>query len=232
MAGPAAGTLTYQSGVAVTSRGVKQLKAYATSTGTDTALVYGSSGDDRFYGLEIYSIVYYGPGSTWQIYARSFETTTVDGGTTDAATGGATGGSDVSYLYDSTTDDHFVGGPSAARLTYQGGLAVESRRIKQLYAYATAGGNDTATLYGSSASDRFYGQELTSVAYYNGDLGWKNYLRSFDSVTIEGDTTDASTGGVLGPAAATSRIFTTAQGTTVLLRVHWRARSRTRAGRR
>ena len=171
--------------------------------------MYGSSGDDRFYGLEIYSIIYYGPDSTWSSYARGFETTTVDGGASDAATGAAAGGSDVSYLYDSVTDDSFVGGPLAGRMTYQSGMVIESRRIKQVYAYSTAGGYDTATVYGSSAGDSFYGQELVSVMYYGGDAGWKHYLRSFERVTADVTVTDATTGAMPG-GTDEARLYDTA----------------------
>jgi hypothetical protein len=208
--GPLASKLTYESGVAVESRGVKQVYAYATAGGNDTATLYGSSGGDTFYGGQsagVSAMVYNGDVQ-WKSYLQSFDSVTFDGGETDPDTGGAPGGDDVSNLYDSSTSDSFVGGPLASKLTYESGAAVESRRVKRVYVYAMKGGNDTALLYGSSGSDTFSGGQSAGVStmVYDGDAHWKTYLQGFDSVTADVTVDDTATGWSTG-GTDTARLY-------------------------
>ena len=146
--------------------------------GTDSAELYGSSGDDVLSAR---------PGdvtlSSNGFLARitGFESVTAKG----------EGGNDVARLYDSAGNDAFEAQPGSARMT-SGSVVNTAESFRYVIAYAMAGGTaDTAVLRGSAGNDTFVGEgPVGSAPAWASLAGAGNvyYVRAvgFDSVTAKG----------------------------------------------
>jgi ELWxxDGT repeat protein len=89
------------------------------------------------------------------------------------------GGADVAYLYDSSGDDTFQGGPVTTTLS--GTTFTNSTTdVATVHAISTAGGNDTAELSDSAGNDAF--RTYPSVASMEG-TGFNRRVKGFDRVT-------------------------------------------------
>jgi predicted outer membrane repeat protein len=159
------------------ANGFDQTYAYAIRGGDDTALMMGSGLFDLFTSKRTYSTLKHRDGFYFN-YATGFDKVTAD-------VSGGTGG-DLAFLYDDTTDDVFVAGPTLATLDYDatGSSGVDTTVIgfDEVYAYADNGGNDTAILTGGEGLDRF--TSLPTYSYLKADDDtYFNYARGFDAVT-------------------------------------------------
>lgn len=157
------------SGFRFIANGFGNVAAYA-STGTDTAVFYDSSGDDRFYSTENYGLMR-GPNDNFYNYAEGFDTNYAYS---------QNGGTDYAYFYDSSGADRFYStetyglmrGPSDNFYNYAEGF-------DRNYAYAQNGGNDMAYFYDSSGDDRFYSTNTYGLMRGPSD-NFYNYAEGFD----------------------------------------------------
>ena len=104
--------------------------AYATGGGNDTAVLFGSGGDDIFVGRSDYSRMI---GPTFNYRAKLFENVYGNAGA---------GGNDQAFLYDSEGDDLLETSGRSAKMSY-GPTWVEAVRFAWVQANSNSGGNDT-----------------------------------------------------------------------------------------
>jgi microcystin-dependent protein len=149
----------------VTATGFPEVYAYAEDGGTDAAILHGSSGIDKFYGLTNYSYLRAGDYSYFN-YVRGFDTIRAN----------ASGSDDVAFLYDSDGDDTLTVTPTstAFQLIPTVGTPVVNTAadFDQVHAYAsTGGGNDLALIYDSSGNDVYTATPTTAVIDFNATPG-------------------------------------------------------------
>ncbi len=147
---------------------------YATSGGTDTASLTGSTGDDVFYSREIYSILRDAASSAYQFYVGAFGAVEADGN------GGA---GDVAYLYGSANNDALDLTVGSSTMTRAGSSTAVATDFANVNGYAVAGGTDTATLTGSTGSDKFTGKETYAYMKNDGGTDYTLYADKFSEVT-------------------------------------------------
>jgi hypothetical protein len=146
----------------VTARGVEDVRV--TGDASDTARLYDTNGNERFFGRSASS--YMIGGDFYHDVARF-----------GRAYGYATaGGMDRAFLYDSADSDTFYGRPTYSYLEGPGFYNYASS-FDQVYAYATAGGADNALLFDSPGDEIFYGRPtysyLEGAAFYNYASGFE-----------------------------------------------------------
>ena len=159
------------------AKGFDQSYSYATSGGTDQAILTGSAGNDRFTAKQTYGNMK-GPTGTFFNYATGFDHVIGD------ASVGA--GTDKAVLYDSATNDLLTADPTQATLDYDTtvspGVDVTAQDFDEVYVYSQNGGTDMAVLTGSAGADRFTAQVAFSYLKAN-DNSYYNYVNGFDAVT-------------------------------------------------
>ena len=161
------GTMTWEGGGGFDLANLAKVYAYS-SGGNDTATLYSTSGNDKFYLKQADATVV---GDGFYSYAKRF---TVTINNTDHA-----GGVDLAYMYDSAGDDTFVADSNRGTMTWEGGGGFDLANLAKVYAYSS-GGNDTATLYSTSGNDKFYLKQADATVV--GD-GFYSYAKRF-TVTI------------------------------------------------
>jgi hypothetical protein len=186
-AGPTQATLDYDAtgspGVDTTAIGFDQVYAYAERGGNDSAILTGSTGVDKYFGLATYSYLKADDNSYFN-YARGF----------DAVTANAVGTGDLAFMYDSNGDDILDADSAFATFTLNptvGGQVVNTAAaFDQVYGYASGGGTDTANLTGTSGADAFKGDTDWGYLRSKGSSDYFNYVRYFDNVFADPGDTD------------------------------------------
>jgi hypothetical protein len=179
IAGPTQATLDYDAtgtpGIDTTAIGFGEVYAYAENGGNDTAILNGSSGVDKYYGLPAYSYIKAADESYFN-YARGF----------DAVTANAVGAGDLAFLYGSNGDDVFNAGSASATFTLNptvGGQVLNTAAaFDQVYGYASGGGTDTANLTGTTGADTLTADADWGILRSTGASDYFNYVRYFDEV--------------------------------------------------
>jgi len=136
----------------------------------DKATFFGTAGNDVYYGLPQYTLMY---GAGYYNQVTGYGQAAVNGN----------GGSDVAVLFDSAGDDTFVTGPTGTILT-GAGYANIVVNIGSIYALGSTG-NDAATFFDTAIDDVFYG--MTAVSVMVGS-GYFTETVSFDTVLVIGST--------------------------------------------
>ena len=154
---------------------------YATSGGTDTASLTGSTGDDVFYSREIYSILRDAAGTAYQFYVGAFDTV-------EAYAGGGAG--DTAYLYGSAGNDTLDLSVDSSTMARSGSSTAVANEFAAVNGYAVAGGTDTATLTGSTGADTFLGKETYGYMENDGGVAYSLYADKFSEVTAYGNGGD------------------------------------------
>ena len=187
-AGPTQATIDYDAtpgspDIDTTAIGFGEVYAYADFGGNDTAILNGSTGVDKFYGLTSYSYIKANDNSFYA-YARGF----------DAVTANAVGSGDLAFMYGSDGDDLFDAGSESATFTLNptsGSQIVNTASaFDQVYGYATGGGTDAANLTGTTADDYFKGDADWGYLRSKGSNDYFNYVRYFDEVFADPGDTD------------------------------------------
>ncbi len=153
------------------------LYGFATSGGTDTASLTGSTGNDVFYSRESYSILRDAASSAYQFYVGDFSTVEAHGN------GGA---GDIAYLYGSTSDDTLELTVGSSSMTRAGSTTAVATDFANVNGYAVAGGTDTAILTGTTGSDKFTGKETYAYMENDGGVDYTLYADKFSEVTAYG----------------------------------------------
>ncbi len=155
-AGPTSATMT-ETGAVHVVKNFRNVLAYATSGGTDTATLTAALGDSQHFNIldanPTYTSLSGTAGSGYYDMAAGFATVTA------ISLGNAT---DIARLHDSAGSDTFTASPAtatvAATATLIGsGFAETANSFTNVYAYGGSGGTDVANLYGSSGNDTFTG---------------------------------------------------------------------------
>jgi hypothetical protein len=178
-AGPTQATFDYDQpgspGVDTTIVGFSNVYAYAIYGGNDIAILNGSAGADKYYGLASYSYLKTVDDSFFN-YVRGF----------DAVTANAVGTGDLAFLYDSDGNDVLSASPNSATFTLiptSGGQVVNTAAaFDQVYGYASGEGTDTAHLYGTTGPDRLTADADWGILRSKGSDDYLNYIRYFDEV--------------------------------------------------
>ncbi len=166
------------------ARNFRAVRAYSTAGGTDTAELHDSpTTTERFYAAPDWAVMQ-GPGTYCRV--NGFEQ--VSGFATGAGVG------DLAFLYDGAGDDHFVGRPDYAQITYGGDPAhfayAEGFRWVKTHARVNGHGNDTAELYGVAGG--FDKLLLSLQGKYALLVGPSRYLevKYYETNQVYGNTAD------------------------------------------
>jgi spore coat protein CotH len=178
-AGPTQATMDYDHftspGVNVTVTGFDEAYAYAESGGTDEAVLNGSSGADKFYGLATYAY-FRATNDTFYNYARGFDTVLAN----------AIGTGDLAYLYGSDGNDTLNANSTTATFTLNPtatpSVVNTANAFDQVYSYASGGGADTAYLDGTTGPDSLTADADWGILRSTGTSDYFNYVRYFDEV--------------------------------------------------
>lgn len=150
-------------GFQVSATQMEDVRIYS-GGGTDNALFYDSSADDRFVA---------GADSSWLIGNNFFNYTE---GFAQSFAYATAGGNDTAYYYDSAGSDRFVGRATDSWMVGSD-FYNYARGFDQTFSYALNGGFDTAIHYDSADDDRFVTRSTDSWMTGN---GFYNYSRGFD----------------------------------------------------
>jgi len=175
-------TFTYEDAYVITVTESYAVHAYS-ATGSDTASLYGSSGDDFLVGRAYSGEMILYDGSTYYNRAKGF----------GAVHAYANAGDDVADFYDSAGDDVFVGNSEPGAIaSYLSGTSpsyyYRAKEFEQVTAHADQGGNDTATLNDWSGDDDFANNPTVAIfSNCANDPGPDFYVeaRNFEEVTAQ-----------------------------------------------
>jgi len=162
---------------------VEVVRVYGGGGDNDTAFLYGSAGNDRFYGRQPYS---YLKGAGFFSYASGFHLVEAD------VTGGGDTSSDRAYLYDSPGSDTFHGDPHSSRIVLSSGVENKATGFDVVKAYASGGADhDEAFLTGSAGDDRFYSYEVYGYLKGGGFYNWASRFDYVEANVISGGDTSS-----------------------------------------
>lgn len=147
-------------------------------TGTaDTISLAGSTGSNRLYSYDSYSVLSDSINS-FRHRAQGFDSLTIDA---------SAGDRNYAFFYDSPQNDVLDASPDQVVLQRAVGTADETSTtaigFKRAYVYATKGGSDSAALTGSStAANRFYGYAAYSI-FTESAGSFYFYANGFDTLS-------------------------------------------------
>ena len=161
----------------VESVGFDRIIVRSTNGGTDSAILTGSSLDERFAGRQTFGLLKAVDGS-YLLRVIGFDSVQADGN----------GGNDIANLFDSAGDDVFRGDATKSFLR---GIDFNNTALDfdRVNAKATTG-DDVATLIDGSGNDRFLGQGKKGILTGQNN-SFLNYTIGFDTVRA-----DAANGGI------------------------------------
>jgi hypothetical protein len=170
--------------VDATATGFDEVYAYAENGGTDAAIMHGSTGLDKFYGLLGYSY-YRADDYSYYNYAKGFDTVQAN----------AVGAGDYAYMYGSNGNDILTADPNSAAFELNpisgSGVVNSVAAFDYVYTYASGGGTDRAYLTGSTGSDSLTADADWGYLRKTGTDPFFNYVRYFDEVFADPGDTDA-----------------------------------------
>jgi predicted outer membrane repeat protein len=191
-------------GVDVTAIGFDETYAYSDGAGYDTAILNGSTGADKFYGLSTYSYLKANDDSYYN-YVRGFYTVTAN----------AIGAGDLAFLYDSDGNDAFSANATSATFTLSPistpTVINTVAAFDQVYAYASGTGTDKAYLDGTTGADTLTADADWGILRSTGTSDYFNYVRYFDEVFADPGDTDVGND-TLDDRGATYALDTTPAG--------------------
>ena len=115
-AGPTKAKMAYASTKTTAVSGVDEAWGVVLYGGVDAAYLYGSANNDQFLGFPTYGKI---SGTGYLAVAEGFDTVEADvTGTTGAAYGSASGGTDTAFLYDSALNDLYYAEDDEATMDY------------------------------------------------------------------------------------------------------------------
>jgi len=152
---------------------------YATAGGIDTAMLYGSPGDDTFYATP--------DGAA--LFGDDFYNRAVSFGTVRAYGRGSSDASDVADLYDSSGEDLFVARPGFGSMSSPEFL-IEAHDFDTVRGHADPGGleEDQAELHGSAGDDDDFWGSPGSGVLVAGDS--HNSAEDFEVLEVFGSADD------------------------------------------
>ncbi|MFH1919924.1 MAG: hypothetical protein ABIP48_08580, partial [Planctomycetota bacterium] len=184
---PNLATMTFESGAVVYANDFRDVYGIAMKGGTDTADLYGSSGQqDSFEGRPDESMVY---GSDFYSGARYFEIVNLNSVHSDGET---------ALLHDSDASDTFEAWPDLATMTFDSGAIVSANDFRYIHAISkpTHSFPDTAMLHGRNGSpDTFTGTPTEAKMEGSDYLVRAEY---FDSVKAEATVGDGDEAYLVG----------------------------------
>ena len=187
-AGPTLSTIDYDAtpgspDIETTVIGFGEVYAYADFGGNDSAILNGSTGVDKYYGLAAYSYLKANDDSYFN-YARGF----------DAVAANASGAGDLAFMYGSNGNDVFNANSASAVFTLNPTAATQTvntaTAFDQVYAYASGGGADQAYLDGTTGNDTLTADADWGYLRSTGSSDYFNYVRYFDEVFADPGDTD------------------------------------------